>query len=79
MQDAIEVGDEIITAGGLHGRIVSDEGETVRVELAPGVGGARAPRGVAAGATEVEVEAEPVEEADEPPPDPASETVTKPR
>jgi preprotein translocase subunit YajC len=79
MQDAIEVGDEIITAGGLHGRIVSDEGETVRVELAPGVVATLDRRAIAAVATEVEVEAEPVEEADEPPPDPASETVTKPR
>ena len=79
MQDAIDVGNEIITAGGLHGKVVSDEGETVRIELAPGVVATLDRRAIAAVATEVEVETEPVEQVDEPPPDPASETVAKPR
>ena len=79
MQDAIETGDEIITAGGLHGKVVADEGETVRVEIAPGVVATLDRRAVAAVAADVEVEVEPVDEADEPPQDPASETVAKPR
>jgi preprotein translocase subunit YajC len=37
MQDSVEVGDEIITAGGLHGEIVVDEGETLQIEIAPEV------------------------------------------
>jgi preprotein translocase subunit YajC len=35
MQDAIEVGDEVITAGGLHG-VIRELGETeLRIEIAP--------------------------------------------
>jgi preprotein translocase subunit YajC len=37
MQDEVVVGDEIITAGGIHGEVVADEGEVIRVEIAPGV------------------------------------------
>jgi preprotein translocase subunit YajC len=37
MQDSVEVGDDIITAGGLHGEVVSDEGETLEIEIAPEV------------------------------------------
>jgi len=39
MQDSVDVGDEIISAGGLHGRItgVHDEEGTVLVEIAPNV------------------------------------------
>ena len=33
----VNVGDEIITAGGLHGEVVSMGGEVVRVEIAPDV------------------------------------------
>jgi preprotein translocase subunit YajC len=37
MQDAIVVGDEIITAGGMHG-VVREAGESeLRIEIAPGV------------------------------------------
>jgi preprotein translocase subunit YajC len=81
MQDAIESGDEIITAGGLHGRVVADEGETVRIEIAPDVVATLDRRAIAAVATEVEVEAEPVAEEDaaEPPQDPAPENPSKPR
>ena len=64
MQEAIEAGDEIITAGGLHGRVIEDEGETIRLEIAPGVVATLDRRAVAAVATEVEVEAEPVAEED---------------
>ena len=35
MQDNLRVGDEIITAGGLHANVVSIEGEVVEIELAP--------------------------------------------
>jgi preprotein translocase subunit YajC len=37
MQDSIEVGDEVITAGGLHG-VIRELGEAeLRVEIAPSV------------------------------------------
>jgi preprotein translocase subunit YajC len=65
MQDAIEAGDEIITAGGLHGRVVEDEGETVRIEIASGVVATLDRRAIAAVATEVEVEVEPAAEEDD--------------
>jgi preprotein translocase subunit YajC len=37
MQDSVEVGDEIITAGGVHGEVVLDEGEILQIEIAPQV------------------------------------------
>ena len=37
MQDSVAVGDEIITAGGLHGIVKEDGGEDVKLEIAPGV------------------------------------------
>jgi preprotein translocase subunit YajC len=37
MQDALEVGDEIITAGGLHAVIREVSNGDLRVEIAPGV------------------------------------------
>jgi preprotein translocase subunit YajC len=85
MQDSVEVGDEIITAGGLHGRVVEDEGETVRIEIAAGVVATLDRRAIAAVATEVEVETEVVAEedaAEEPASaqqDPAPGTPAKPR
>jgi preprotein translocase subunit YajC len=85
MQDSVEVGDEIITAGGLHGRVVEDEGETVRIEIASGVVATLDRRAIAAVATEVEVETEVVAEedaAEEPASaqqDPAPGTPAKPR
>ena len=36
MQDDLRVGDEIITAGGLHATVVSIEGDVLDVEIAPG-------------------------------------------
>ena len=59
MQDSIAVGDEIITAGGLHGTVEEFEDETVQVEIAPGVVVTLDRRAVAAVAREVEVEVEP--------------------
>ncbi|MDP8976721.1 MAG: preprotein translocase subunit YajC [Actinomycetota bacterium] len=34
---SLEVGDEVITAGGIVGRVVALEGDEVRLEVAPGV------------------------------------------
>jgi preprotein translocase subunit YajC len=36
MQDALGVGDEVITAGGLHGDVVEIDETVLRVEIAPG-------------------------------------------
>jgi preprotein translocase subunit YajC len=37
MQDELGPGDEVITAGGLHGNVVDVEETVLRVEVAPGV------------------------------------------
>jgi preprotein translocase subunit YajC len=37
MQDAVEVEDEVITAGGIHGIVRATEGPELRIEIAPGV------------------------------------------
>ncbi len=37
MQDSVEIGDEIITAGGIHGFVRELGGEDVRLEIADGV------------------------------------------
>ena len=69
MQDSIEVGDEIITAGGMHATVVEfEDDDVVRVEIADGVVARLDRRAVAAVAREieVEVEAEPDEEPEEP-------------
>jgi preprotein translocase subunit YajC len=36
MQDQLDVGDEVITAGGLHGTVVAVEETVLQVEIAPG-------------------------------------------
>ena len=59
MQDSIAVGDEIITAGGLHGTVKAFGDDTVQVEIAPGVVATLDRRAVAAVAREVDVEVEP--------------------
>ena len=59
MQDSIAVGDEIITAGGLHGTVKAFEDDTVKVEIAAGVVVTLDRRAVAAVAREVEVEVAP--------------------
>jgi preprotein translocase subunit YajC len=54
MQDDIAPGNEIITAGGLHG-IVREAGEAeLRIEISPGVVVTLDRRAVAAVATDVE-------------------------
>jgi preprotein translocase subunit YajC len=59
MQESIAVGDEIITAGGLHGTVTAFEEDTVKVEIATGVVATLDRRAVAAVAREVEVEVVP--------------------
>jgi preprotein translocase subunit YajC len=66
MQDSIAVGDEIITAGGLHGNVKAFEDDRVKVEIAPGVVATLDRRAVAAVARDVEVEVAP-----EPPSEPS--------
>jgi preprotein translocase subunit YajC len=64
MQDSVVEGDEIITAGGLHG-IVKEIGESeVRLEIAPDVIVTLDRRAVAAVARDVEVEVEPEAETE---------------
>ena len=67
MQDAVEVGDEIISAGGIHGTVRAVGDEDLRVEIAPGTVVTLDRRAVAAVATDV-VEDE-VEEPEESPDD----------
>ena len=55
MQDSVDVGDEIITAGGIHGTVKEIEGGTATVEIAPGVVVTLDRRAIAAVATDVEV------------------------
>jgi preprotein translocase subunit YajC len=67
MQDSVDIGDEIITAGGLHGFVREMGDDTLRVEISPGVVATLDRRAVAAVAREV-VEVEP-----EPGPEPAED------
>ena len=58
MQESVDLGDEIITAGGLHA-VVKEIGESdLRVEIAPGIVVTLDKRAVAAVAREIEVEVE---------------------
>ena len=66
MQDSVEVGDEIITAGGLHGVVKEIEEGTAKVEIAPNVVVTLDRRAIAAVASEIEVEAEPEPEPEAP-------------
>ena len=56
MQDSVDVGDEIITAGGLHGRVMEIDDQTARVEIAHDIVVTLDRRAIAAVATEIEVE-----------------------
>ena len=69
MQDSLGEGDDIITAGGLHGTVRALEGSTVQVEIAPGVVATLDRRAVAAVARDLEVETA-AENLDEGPPQP---------
>ena len=64
MQDSVSVGDEIITAGGLHGRVTAFEDDMVKVEIATGVVATLDRRAVAAVARDLEVEIDPGQPAE---------------
>jgi preprotein translocase subunit YajC len=64
MQESIELGDEIITAGGLHAFVRELGDDQLKVEIAPNVVATLDRRAVAAVAREIEVEVE-AEDADE--------------
>jgi preprotein translocase subunit YajC len=66
MQESLEVGDEVITAGGLHGHVQSFGDDTVELEISKGVVVTLDRRAVAAVAKEIEVEPEPEEPAPAP-------------
>jgi preprotein translocase subunit YajC len=53
MQDDIEAGDEIITAGGIHGTVREAAEAELRIEIAPGTLVTLARRAVAAVAREI--------------------------
>ncbi|MGZ4292438.1 MAG: preprotein translocase subunit YajC [Gaiellaceae bacterium] len=79
MQDSVDAGDEIITAGGLHGKVLELVDATARVEIAPGVVVTLDRRAIAAVATEIEVETEVAEEQPKPAAAPAPESPAEPR
>jgi preprotein translocase subunit YajC len=56
MQDSVEVGDEIITAGGIHGTVQETAVEDIRLEISPGVVVTLDRRAIAAVAQDVEVD-----------------------
>ena len=58
MQDTLETGDEILTAGGIHGTVKQLDDEIVQVEIAPGTVIRLDRRAVAAIEQEPEAEAE---------------------
>jgi preprotein translocase subunit YajC len=65
MQDSVGVGDEVITAGGIHGTVLEITDDLVDLEIAPSVVVKLDRRAIAAVATEVEIEPEETE-TDEP-------------
>jgi preprotein translocase subunit YajC len=71
MQDSVADGDEIITAGGIHGIVKTADDELVEVEIAPGVVVKVDRRAVAAVATEIEVTVDAEPEPDLEPDSPA--------
>jgi preprotein translocase subunit YajC len=73
MQDSVDAGDEIITAGGLHGVVKEIGDDTARIEIAPGVIVTLDRRAIAAVATEIEVEVDPEPDGDRPADEPADE------
>src|SRR4029077_17637588 len=77
MQDSVDVGDEIITAGGLHGVVREVGDDTLRIEIAADVVAVLDRRAVAEVAREVEVEVEPEDEV-EVDPENAAETPPQP-
>ncbi len=81
MQETIEAGDDVITAGGLHGTVRELVDDLVHVEIAPGVVVQVDRRAIAAVARDIEVESEPVHEPEpelEAAPVPEAETDPRP-
>jgi preprotein translocase subunit YajC len=76
MQDSVAVGDEVISAGGLHGHVREIGESTVALEIAPEVVVTLDRRAIAAVARDVEVETEP---ETEPEPENGAEAVEEPR
>ena len=68
MQEKLEPGTEILTAGGIHGTVHEVEDEIVHVEISPGIVVRLDRRAVAAVAHEPEPEPEAAEEESEPEP-----------
>jgi preprotein translocase subunit YajC len=66
MIEDLEVGDEVVTAGGLYGYVEELDGEEVKLEIAPGTTVRVAKRAIAAVMME-EVEEEVEEGVEEPP------------
>jgi preprotein translocase subunit YajC len=79
VQDVLEAGDEILTAGGIHGTVRDLDGEIVHVEIAPGTTIRLDRRAVASVDREPEPE-EPDEtdETEQPEPEPETEKVANP-
>jgi preprotein translocase subunit YajC len=73
MQDTLEPGVEVLTAGGIHGTVESIEDDIVHVEIAPGTVVRLDRRAIASVAQEPEDEDETV---DEPEPTPHPEQAT---
>jgi preprotein translocase subunit YajC len=67
MQEELELGDEIVTAGGLYGTVTEFAGEDVMVEVAPKVRVRIARRAIAAIVSDEEEELEPAPEAESAP------------
>jgi preprotein translocase subunit YajC len=63
----VEIGDEIVTAGGLYGTVTELGDDEVRLEIAPGLEVRLARRAIAAVVTEPEEEEEEEETAEEEP------------
>ena len=59
MQEALRIGDEIVTAGGFYGRVEALRGEDLMVEIAPGTSIRIARRSVVGRVGDEEPESEP--------------------
>jgi preprotein translocase subunit YajC len=59
MQESVATGDDVITAGGIHGSVREIVEDVVHLEIAPGVVVQVDRRAIAAVAREVDVEVEP--------------------
>jgi preprotein translocase subunit YajC len=66
MIDSVQVGSEIVTAGGLYGTVTELDDDEVRLEIADGIEVRVAKRAIAGVVNEDEEEPEELEEAEEP-------------